>query len=119
MMRNILTAAHAQKRRINRVYYEIMATDHLGSSRRYITFDVKAALDSDLAILGEPEDVFDWYDNATRIEYSWVSDDQFKAGRVSALEKIKGNRRYIYRTDYFREKFEEQAKKNIARSINK
>ena len=78
--------------------------------------DVQLLVDIDLSILGQSEDKFDEYEGQVRKEYEWVSEDAFVAGR-SAILKSFLNRPAIYSTQFFRNKYEAQARANIATSL--
>ena len=45
-------------------------------------------MDIDLAILGQPQAVFDAYEKAVRAEYAFVSDEQFRVGRAAVLRSF-------------------------------
>lgn len=91
----------------------IMATKH---SVTPSDSDVQLLVDIDLSILGQAEERFDEYERQVRKEYEWVSEDAFVAGR-SAILKSFLDRPNIYATQFFRNKYETQARRNIARSL--
>jgi predicted metal-dependent HD superfamily phosphohydrolase len=76
------------------------------------TLDQKFLVDIDLAIFGQPDDVFDEYERNVRIEYAWVDDVTYAKTRTGILGKILA-RTYIF------EKYEVQARANLTRSIEK
>ena len=78
--------------------------------------DAAYFLDMDLSILGAPKSAFDSYEAAVRREYAWVDDKAWRSGRAAVLRKFLARPR-IFHTEAFREQFEAQARKNIARSI--
>ena len=78
--------------------------------------DVQLLVDVDLSILGQSEGKFDEYERQVRKEYEWVAEDAFVAGR-SAILKSFLDRSTIYSTQFFRNKYEAQARANIARSL--
>lgn len=78
--------------------------------------DVQLLVDIDLSILGQTEDRFDEYERQVRKEYEWVSEDAFVVGRSAILKSFLG-RPNIYATQFFRNKYEAQARRNIARSL--
>jgi predicted metal-dependent HD superfamily phosphohydrolase len=80
------------------------------------TVDAQIIVDVDLSILGQCDSVFDEYERNIRKEYAWVPDDQFRAGRKSVLEGFL-KRASIYSTEYFKNKYEVRARKNLERSI--
>lgn len=73
-------------------------------------------LDADLAILGASEENYDKYAAKIRKEYDWVSDEEYKAGRIKVLESFL-NRPTIYFTEEAGKELEQQARKNIEREI--
>ncbi len=76
-------------------------------------------LDSDLAILGRPENEFDEYELQVRQEYQHVPEKDFRRIRAGILRKFldKELRPHVYLTKYFRDSYETQARKNLERSI--
>jgi predicted metal-dependent HD superfamily phosphohydrolase len=78
--------------------------------------DASLFLDMDLSILGAAPDAFDAYERAVRLEYAWVEEPMWRAGRSAVLKTFLA-RDHIFHTDEFRQRFEPQAKQNIARSI--
>ncbi len=80
--------------------------------------DGRLIVDIDLAILGQPEDVFDKYEENIRKEYSFVPEDVFRSKRAEILHSFL-DRPSIYCTEFFRKKYEVQARRNLQRSIQK
>ncbi|MDD4990532.1 MAG: N-methyl-D-aspartate receptor NMDAR2C subunit [Candidatus Pacebacteria bacterium] len=78
--------------------------------------DSQIMVDIDLTILGQPEEKFNEYEAQIREEYSWVSQKDFLAGRKKVLESFLG-RQKIYLTDFFRSKYEAEARANLDRSV--
>lgn len=91
----------------------IMATKH---SATPTDPDVQLLVDIDLSILGQAEERFDEYELQVRKEYEWVPEDAFVAGRSAILKSFLA-RSNIYATQFFRDKYETQARRNIARSL--
>lgn len=91
----------------------IMATKHVATPADP---DIKLLVDIDLSILGQSESRFDEYERQIRKEYQWVAEDAFVAGRSAILISFIG-RPNIYSTQFFRDKYEAQARRNIARSL--
>lgn len=79
--------------------------------------DEKLIVDIDLAVLGTIESEYDDYEQKIRLEYEWVSLAQYRQGRTKVLRQFL-ERPFIYNLPYFRQKFEEQARKNLMRAIN-
>ncbi|EEF63208.1 HD domain-containing protein [Pedosphaera parvula] len=91
----------------------ILATKHAA-----MPADPDAALfvDVDLSILGQSAEKFDEYEFQIRQEYNWVESKAFIEGRSRILE-IFVKRPRIYSTECFHQKYENQARENLARSI--
>ena len=80
------------------------------------TRDASLFLDMDLAILGAAPDAFDAYERAVRREYDWVEEPMWRAGRGAVLTGFLARPR-IFHTEEFRQRFEPQARLNMARSL--
>lgn len=96
-----------------RITAMILMTRH---DREPDTHDSALLLDVDLSILGQPWDVFSTYERHIRLEYSWVSEERYRAVRSTILEGFL-QRPTIYHTRFFQMQLETQAKANLARSI--
>jgi predicted metal-dependent HD superfamily phosphohydrolase len=88
-----------------------------GHFELYLEYDSFLVVDIDLAILGQPEERFDEYERQVRAEYKWVSEEMFRKGRSNILQNFL-NRPHVYRTPHFQHKYEQQARKNLTRSIH-
>ena len=73
-------------------------------------------LDADLAILGVSEENYDKYAAKIRKEYAWVSDEEYRTGRLKVLKSFL-NRPRIYFTEEAGKELEQQARANIEREI--
>ncbi len=71
-----------------------------------------------MSVFGKSEEVYDLYEKNVRKEFEWVSDDTFESARKKILKSFL-NRDSIYYTGYFQERYEERAKKNLLRMIDK
>ena len=91
----------------------ILATKHTEA-----TTDPDAALvvDIDLSILGRDEARFCEYEEQIRREYAWVPWDVYAARRAELLQRFLERER-LFRTDWFFERYEAQARRNLAASI--
>lgn len=78
--------------------------------------DPQLFADIDLSILGQPAGVFDEYERQVRVEYAWVAEPFFRAGRSAILASFL-ERPSIYGTGFFRKKYEATARQNLSRSI--
>ena len=71
--------------------------------------------DIDRAILGEEPAAYDIYVAALGIERRYLSDQAFAEERGAFLRSLSGHR--IYLTDFFRNRYEKAARKNLAREL--
>lgn len=78
--------------------------------------DTNFLLDADLAILGTSEEEYQKYKDQIREEYSVYPDFMYNSGRRKTMQQFL-NRDTIYKTAYFINKFNQQAKNNIEREL--
>lgn len=90
----------------------ILATNH---NEDPVLTDARLVADIDLAILGQPEDVYDKYEQDIRKEFAWAPDEEFRKGRMKVIDKFLGRR--IYYTDHFYQKYEKLAMHNLERAL--
>ncbi len=112
-------AGRAQPARLARILAMINAT----ATHQPPSFEDKSAaddatllLDMDLAILGAEPAVFDAYEKAVRLEYGWVEEPMWRAGRAAILKDFLARPR-LFGTEPFRQRFEAQARENLGRSL--
>jgi len=112
-------AGRTEAGRLNRISAMIVAT----ATHRLPLFDDATAardaglfLDMDLSILGAAPDAFDAYERSVRREYAWVEEPMWRAGRSAVLKNLLA-RPHIFHTEEFRQRFEPQARANMARSL--
>jgi predicted metal-dependent HD superfamily phosphohydrolase len=79
-------------------------------------FDKCVFLDADLAILGADPIAYQVYARSIRLEYSWVSDAAYRAGRIQVLESFLQRDR-LYYTDLLFNELESLARHNIHQEI--
>jgi pantetheine-phosphate adenylyltransferase len=79
--------------------------------------DTDTVCDIDMAILGYSEQNFDDYEANIRREYAFASDAQYSAGRLHFLRTLLA-KDTIFKTDYFKNKYEAAARENISRLIS-
>jgi predicted metal-dependent HD superfamily phosphohydrolase len=95
----------------------IMATKH---SKPVEDKDEQFMADIDLVILGRSERLFDIYEGQVREEYSWAPEDAFRQKRAELLSLFfPPYRENVYQSEFFRQRYEEQARKNLQASIQK
>lgn len=109
----LLNMSGVDPKKLETVKQLILDTKHLSYPR---TTDGKFIVDVDLSIFGKSESVYDAYSRGIRKEYSWVCEEDYQKKRVHVLEGFL-NRFSIYSTDFFKERYEEQARKNLQREI--
>jgi predicted metal-dependent HD superfamily phosphohydrolase len=80
--------------------------------------DLAYFLDADLKILGSEENAYQLYTQAIRKEYQIVPDFLYKRGRKKALNHFLTQEK-IYKTAFFYERYEVQARKNIENELLK
>jgi predicted metal-dependent HD superfamily phosphohydrolase len=73
--------------------------------------------DVDLSILGRPAREFEAYERRIREEYGQVPDPLYRTGRARVLTKLLA-REPLFRTDYFRRRYENAARHNLRRSLD-
>lgn len=79
--------------------------------------DAGIALDIDLVCLGAPWEDFQRYNQNVWAEYETLVDpEEFRRERKKILEGFY-NRKPLYLTDFFRDQYEQQAKKNLKRAL--
>ena len=99
---------------ITKVYELILLTRHTHECSYY---SGQVLMDIDLAILGKDFSIFEKYENDIRAEYASVPDLTYKAERIKFLVSILQKPK-IYQTEYFKSKYESNARSNIIRIMN-
>lgn len=98
---------------IERVSDQIMATKfHQESGDN----DTNYLVDADLSILGQEPEIYNGYTQKVRKEYSIYPDFLYNPGREKVLNHFLDSES-IFKTEYFKEKYEQQARKNIRSEI--
>jgi predicted metal-dependent HD superfamily phosphohydrolase len=93
----------------------VRVTDHAAPPRDPLG---DLVCDVDLSILGREPAEFDRYERAIREEYRDVPAPLYRAGRVPVLSGLLA-RDPLYRTEYFRRRYEAQARLNLRRSLDR
>ncbi|UQB70141.1 hypothetical protein [Epilithonimonas zeae] len=99
--------------KIIRIHNQIFATK---SHKRSEDSDTNFLLDADLAILGQDWKIYENYTQQIRKEYSIYLDFMYKPGRKKVLTHFLEFEE-IFKTDYFKAKYEEKARENIQREL--
>ena len=76
----------------------------------------KVFLDLDLLILGADDEIYRIYAESIRKEYSFVPEKIYVIERIKILENFL-NQEYIFKTERFRKRYENTARKNIKSEI--
>lgn len=100
--------------RITKIYNQILATK---SHKKSDDSDTNFLLDADLSILGKDRKVYENYIHQIRKEYSIYPDFLYNPGRKKVLLHFLEFDE-IFKTDYFKEKYEKMARENIQREIS-
>jgi len=108
-----LAGLHLDKNNISIISEQILATkSHQKSDRE----DTNYLLDADLSVLGKDFKTYLEYTKNIRKEYSIYPDFLYKPGRKKVLKHFM-ELESIFKTDHFKEKYEAQAKENIAEEL--
>ena len=78
--------------------------------------DAQLVCDVDLSILGREADEYDEFEELIRREYGWVPEPVYRATRTAVLNRFLG-RPSIYQWRPFVERYEQQARRNLARTV--
>lgn len=105
--------AYLDNQTIEKVYAWILATQKHESSQEQ---DLNYLLDIDLAILGSNSTRFLEYEHQIQKEYAWVDPDIYQVKRAEVLRYFY-QMQPLYRTAFFREKLQLQAKNNLLNSL--
>lgn len=79
--------------------------------------DINLFTDADLSILGAPPFVYQTYANNIREEYISYPDFLYNPGRAKVLQHFLSMKK-IFKTDYFFDKYEMQARENMKAELN-
>ncbi|MGI9582310.1 HD domain-containing protein [Chryseobacterium sp. RRHN12] len=104
-----LTELHVNKDDISVISEQIIATK---SHQLSVHNDTNYLLDADLSVLGKDFKTYMEYTRNIRKEYSVYPDFLYKPGRKKVLKHFL-ELESIFKTEYFKEKYEAQAKENI------
>lgn len=108
-----LTAADVASEVVQRIAALVLVTQHHACPS---DDDARLLVDIDLSILGREPAVFDAYEQQIRAEYAWVPEATFCQRRGAILQAFLA-RPTLYETALFRERYEGQARRNLARSL--
>ncbi len=107
-----LSEINISQKNIDTVKHYIIRTSNHFDLEENESEELKLFLDTDLLTLGSKPETYDYNTQQIRKEYKAIPDNIFNKGRAAILEKFL-TAQHIYRTDYFRKNFENQARINI------
>ena len=102
----------------DRVADLVLATKHTASEKAEARADARLIVDVDLSILGRSPERFDRYERQIRQEYRFVPWFLYRKRRAEILRSFL-DRPAIFWTRPFRDRYEDQARANIERSLAK
>ncbi|MDR4891146.1 MULTISPECIES: HD domain-containing protein [unclassified Chryseobacterium] len=108
-----LSELHVNKDKISIISEQILATKSHQQSNHA---DTNYLLDADLSVLGKDFKTYMEYTQNIRREYSIYPDFLYQPGRKKVLKHFL-ELESIFKTEYFKEKYETQAKENIAAEL--
>jgi predicted metal-dependent HD superfamily phosphohydrolase len=111
--REFLRSVDAPEDRQARVFNYIVATKH---DVEPDSGDATVVVDIDLSILGREAEDYDLFEERIRKEYKWVPGPLYRRKRIAVLESFL-KRRSIYGSEYFRDLYENPARRNLERAI--
>ena len=98
---------------LERIRQMVLATTHRDAN---LVGDTALVVDIDLSILGQQPEIYAQFERAIRREYWWVSRARYVAGRGAVLRKFL-ERAAIYHHAHFVDRYESQARVNIAAAL--
>ena len=78
--------------------------------------DSKLFCDIDISVFGKSPVDFERYEIGLKKDYIWGDDEKFRKGKINLFEKFL-ERPSIYSSKYFRDLYEDQARKNLTESL--
>lgn len=109
-----LDKLNISNKKTTKIYNQILATK---SHKRIDDSDTNFLLDADLAILGKDWEAYENYVHQIRKEYSIYPDFLYNPRRKKVLTHFLEFDE-IFKTDYFKGKYEKMARENIQREIS-
>jgi predicted metal-dependent HD superfamily phosphohydrolase len=92
----------------------VCTATHIVPERKGLEADGQMFLDMDLSILAAPGYEYRLYVASIRREYESYSEEQFRTGRAAVLQSMLREDCRLYVTPEMHERFEEQARQNLA-----
>jgi predicted metal-dependent HD superfamily phosphohydrolase len=110
---SFLRAHGAAPAAAERIASYVLATRHDGAPP---PGDAALVVDIDLAILGQPDDVYDAFERNVRKEYWWVPRRRYAEARARILASLL-RRTPLYHRRRFRERYEAPARRSLERAV--
>ncbi len=110
---------HVPPRVLIRAHELVLATETHeipGSDDPDFTSDCGLFLDIDLSVLGGDEEMFTTYETQVRAEFSYVPVETYNQLRAAVLQRFL-NRDRIYHSEFFYERLEQTARRNLKASL--
>lgn len=108
-----LTLLQVPEEKIKLCHSQILATKQHALSFNH---DTNLFTDADLSILGKPWEQYEAYFQQVRKEYAIYPDFLYKPGRKKVLQHFL-DMKQIFKTEMFRQKYEQHARENLVREI--
>jgi predicted metal-dependent HD superfamily phosphohydrolase len=109
-----LGKTNVEEKKISKIENLICLTKHPANP---LSGDEKILLDIDLMILGSEPKLYEEYEKSIRKEYSFVPSHLYKMGRKKLLKSFI-ERKKIFETSFFVQRYETQARDNLEKAIN-
>jgi predicted metal-dependent HD superfamily phosphohydrolase len=116
-------SAELAQKRLTQISYPLdkiqLCQQHILATKTHFNAtnnDTNLFTDADLAILGQPEPLYNAYSNQIRKEYAFYPNLIYNMGRKKVLKSFL-DMPQIYKTDYFYNAFELQARKNLSNNL--
>ena len=110
---HFLESCGATQEHSQRIYNHIIATKH---DPQKLSKDSSFVVDIDLSILGRSQQKYQQFEQNIYLEYSWMPQPIFCRRRIEILEYFL-MKSSIYNTEYFRGRYEKQARSNLLGAI--
>ncbi|MDA8454552.1 hypothetical protein M4R22_07245 [Acidovorax sp. GBBC 3334] len=114
--RRFMEAQGLTRTTVDRVEHHILATRHVPACT--IDGDTRWMVDIDLAILGQPPEVYAEFERNVRREYRFVRWPRYQAGRCAILQSFL-DRPAVYATPWFSDRYEVQARQNLRHALDR
>ncbi len=111
--KRFLESSSSNKINAENVHRHIMATLHNAPANNS---DSNLLVDIDLSILGSESDIYQSFETSVKKEYKWVPNFIYRKKRRAILLSFL-ERDTIYSNNYFQEKYEKKARRNLKAAV--